>query len=200
MSAFHYCVETPTESTFSDIQALNKFTDDQFRRLLSTVITVLVEPGKSAWLVDQLEEFSQQYNLNITSLKNVNRNLLNVLKGALKQNLDARQVKEDFTLLGLNEDKASYLSEQWLSNQAAMWRCTLDQTLSVNRLVDMDWKFGVTAASSELSKVANTFLQLKLVIDKGHGMEDVYMELTLPQFYSFLHEMEKARSVIDHLS
>ncbi|WAR26315.1 COMD7-like protein [Mya arenaria] len=58
----------------------------------------------------------------------------------------------------------------------------------------------VTAASSELDKVGNTFLQLKLVINTGNGVTNSYMELTLPQFYSFLHEMEKAKASLEYLS
>ncbi|XP_077862236.1 COMM domain-containing protein 7-like [Saccoglossus kowalevskii] len=70
----------------------------------------------------------------------------------------------------------------------------------INQLVDMEWKFGVTAANSEINKVGNTFLQLKLVVNKGNRTENVYMELTLPQFYSFLHEMEKAKSSLEYFS
>ena len=35
--------------------------------------------------------------------------------------------------------------------------------------------FSVTASSSEVDKVGNTFLQLKLVINKGGKMENVFM-------------------------
>jgi len=31
---------------------------------------------------------------------------------------------------------------QWQANQTAIWRGAIDQTLMVNRLIDMDWKFG----------------------------------------------------------
>nr|ACI68902.1 COMM domain-containing protein 7 [Salmo salar] len=65
---------------------------------------------------------------------------------------------------------------------------------------DMEWKFGVTVGTSELQKVGNTFLQLKLVIRKGNSTENVYMELTLPQFYNFLHEMERAKASMDCFS
>lgn len=71
----------------------------------------------------------------------------------------------------------------------------------------MEWNFGVTAASSELEAVGGTYLQLKLVIDKGAGEEgsssreeNVLMELTLPQFYEFLASMEKAKTYVDFLS
>ena len=71
----------------------------------------------------------------------------------------------------------------------------------INQLVDMEWKFGVTAANSDLKSVGNSFLQLKLVINKGSDeTEDVFMELSLPQFYSFLHEMEKAKASLEFLT
>ncbi len=47
----------------------------------------------------------------------------------------------------------------------------------------MEWRFGVTASSSDLDQVGSTFLQLKLVLDKGGLRENVFVELTLPQFY-----------------
>ncbi|XP_037591890.1 COMM domain-containing protein 7-like, partial [Cebus imitator] len=41
------------------------------------------------------------------------------------------------------------------------------------------------------------FNQLKLVVKKGNQTENVYIELTLPQFYSFLHEMERVRTSME---
>ncbi|XP_060044574.1 COMM domain-containing protein 7 isoform X6 [Erinaceus europaeus] len=58
----------------------------------------------------------------------------------------------------------------------------------------------VTSGSSELEKVGSIFLQLKLVIKKGNQTKNLYIELTLPQFYSFLHEMERVRASMECLS
>jgi len=63
----------------------------------------------------------------------------------------------------------------------------------------MEWKFGVTASSSELSHLGQCFLQLKLVLNKGGKKENVLMELTLPQFYKFLAQMEAAKRQCDSL-
>lgn len=76
----------------------------------------------------------------------------------------------------------------------------LAELVTVNQLVDLEWKFGVTSSSSEMWRVGNTFLQLKLIINKAGQHQDVYMELTLPQFYDFLHEMEKVRNHLEYLS
>ena len=65
----------------------------------------------------------------------------------------------------------------------------------------MEWKFGVTAASNQVAQVGATFLHLKLVIDRGNGRhEDVFMEMSLPQFFQFMADMEKAKTHLDFLS
>ncbi|MEQ2297399.1 COMM domain-containing protein 7, partial [Ameca splendens] len=98
---------------------------------------------------------------------------------------------------GLNEEKAAHFSLQWGEHYAALSRLAVGQTLMVNQLVDMEWKFGVTVGTSEIQKVGNIFLQLKLVVRKGNSTENVFMELTLPQFYNFLHEMERAKASME---
>ncbi|KAK3101610.1 hypothetical protein FSP39_004835 [Pinctada imbricata] len=150
--------------------------------------------------MEQLQEFAEQNGVNATALKNVFKSLLSIPSSALRKSLTANQLKEDLTNLGLAEDKAEYFCQQWNNSLAALSRSALGQTLMVNQLTDMEWKFGVTAASSEMDKVGNTFLQLKLVINTGNGTKNTYMELTLPQFYSFLHEMEKAKASLELLS
>uniref|UniRef100_A0A673K8M6 COMM domain-containing protein 7-like n=1 Tax=Sinocyclocheilus rhinocerous TaxID=307959 RepID=A0A673K8M6_9TELE len=90
--------------------------------------------------------------------------------------------------------------ENTIIHYPVLSRLAVGQTLMVNQLVDMEWKFGVTVGTSELQKTGNIFLQLKLVIRKGNKTENVYMELTLPQFYNFLHEMERAKASMDCFS
>ena len=105
-----------------------------------------------------------------------------------------------FSSTGLSAENSPHVSERWKANLVALSRSVVGQTFMVNQLVDMEWKFGVTAGSSDLKVVGQTFLQLKMVVDRGGTQEDVFMELTLPQFYSFLHEMEKAKSTLEYFS
>lgn len=66
------------------------------------------------------------------------------------------------------------------------------------KVVDVDWKFGVTAASSEKNQVGKTFLQMKITVDSGNGLKNIHMEMSLPQFYAFLHELEKAATSLQY--
>ena len=200
MVSYRFTSDTPPDSLISNIQSSNRFSDDQFKELISICLSFRLEPGQSSRFMSQTDEFAQENGVGLSALKSIIKSLLTVLNGSLKNNLSQNQFKEDLTNLGLSEPKSEIYSDQYGTNLVGLSREALGQTLMVNQLVDMDWKFGVTAASSEVNKVGNTFLQLKLVINKGNKTEDVFMELSLPQFYSFLHDMEKANTSLEYFS
>lgn len=45
----------------------------------------------------------------------------------------------------------------------------------ISQLVDLEWKFGVTASTNQIDKFGNVFLQLKLVLNKGGNLETSFM-------------------------
>lgn len=66
----------------------------------------------------------------------------------------------------------------------------------MSTLESFEWKFGVTASSEELKDVGSSFVQLKLQLRTGSESETVYLELTLPQFYKMLHELQRAQACL----
>jgi len=65
----------------------------------------------------------------------------------------------------------------------------------------MSWTFGVSVATDEVAPVGETYLQLRLVLATGGGGRDnVYMELTLPQFYELLAQLQRAKTILDFLA
>ncbi|XP_051887607.1 COMM domain-containing protein 7 isoform X1 [Pristis pectinata] len=197
MHKLHFSGESMSEALSSDIQTLNKLSNQQFSALTEIIFRFVTEPTESVRLLSELSEFASQNGMSSGPLKNIVKSVLLIPNGALKRNLTAEHVKADFITLGLSEEKAGCFADQWKLHSAVLSRLALGQTMTVNQLVDMEWKFGVTAGSSELQKVGSIFLQLKLVIKKGNKSEIIYMELTLPQFYNFLHEMEQAKTSLE---
>ncbi|XP_062396862.1 COMM domain-containing protein 7 [Sardina pilchardus] len=188
------------EAVTTDFQNLNKFSEQQFASLTEILYQFLLEPKETDKFLAQLNEFAGENGMSAGPLRSLIKSVLLLPHGALKKNLTAEQVKEDLLNLGVNEDKAVHFSNQWKVHSAVLSRVAVGQTLMVNQLVDMEWKFGVTVGTSEIQKTGNIFLQLKLIIRKGNSTENVYMELTLPQFYNFLHEMERAKAALDCFS
>ncbi|NWX52757.1 COMD7 protein, partial [Steatornis caripensis] len=174
----------------------------QFSALTEVLFRFLTEPKEVERFLTQLSDFATMNKISLGPLKNIVKSILLVPNGALKRNLSSEQVRADFIALGrrLSELIACLLLLQWKVNSPTLTRLAVGQTLMINQLIDMEWKFGVTAGSSELEKVGTIFLQLKLVIKKGSQTENVYIELTLPQFYSFLHEMERVKTSLESFS
>ncbi|XP_041860659.1 COMM domain-containing protein 7 isoform X2 [Melanotaenia boesemani] len=195
----HFVKDGLPDSVSTDFQNLNKF-NDQFFRLIEILFQFLLEPKESERFMQQLTDFAGEHGMSAGPLKNLMKSVLLLPQGALKKNLTSEQIREDLVTLGLNEEKAAHFSQQWGEHYAVLSRLALGRTLMVNQLVDMEWKFGVTVGTSEIQKAGNIFLQLKLVVRKGTSTENIYMELTLPQFYNFLHEMERAKASMEGFS
>ncbi|XP_062522679.1 COMM domain-containing protein 7-like [Corticium candelabrum] len=198
--ALHFTAESVDDQMYTDFGNLSRLSYEPFAQLTAIVFGFLTEPHQSARLLSQLETFASELGVNPGALRNILQSLLTFFKAALKKNLSPTFVKEDLEQLGLAAEKATHIGSEWKSHLMALSRATLGQTLTVNRLVDMDWRFGVTAASSDVKKAGTTFLQVKFTLDRGTETEDVFMELTLQQFYQFLHEMEKAKTSLDFMS
>lgn len=191
--------EVVDEALYADFRLMNGLNEEQLEEFLGLVLRFLAGQT-AAEFMEAVAAFAAAHSASPNALKNPLRGALLFFKGALKSNLTPAYVKEDLIELGLAEDKAEKAEQLWKRHYLDLSRAASEQTLMVNELVDMDWRFGVTSSTSEMFRVGSTFLQLKLVLNKGVTKENVSMELSLPQFYQFLHEMEKAKASLDFFS
>uniref|UniRef100_A0A672HRQ4 COMM domain containing 7 n=1 Tax=Salarias fasciatus TaxID=181472 RepID=A0A672HRQ4_SALFA len=153
----HFNRDVLPDSVSSDFSKLNKFSEQQFQRLIEILFQFLLEPKEAERFMQQLSEFAAEQGLSAGPLKSLMKSVLLLPQGAVKKNLTSEQIRDDLLTL-------------------------------------------VTVGTSEVQKAGNIFLQLKLVVRRGSSTENVYMELTLPQFYNFLHEMERAKASMECFS
>lgn len=113
--------------------------------------------------------------------------------------LSDAEVKADLEAMGFGGESVTQMMSVWSAGRLDAGSAALAHTLRVNPLVDMQWRFGVTAANSEIRHLGATFLQMLLTLDLGNSQQKVHLELTLPQFYEFLAQMEKAKAMCDFL-
>ncbi|XP_034861921.1 COMM domain-containing protein 7 isoform X1 [Mirounga leonina] len=171
-----HCTQDPVpEAVGGDMQQLNQLGAQQFSALTEVLFHFLTEPKEVERFLAQLSEFATTNQISLGPLRSIVKSLLLVPNGALKKSLTADQVRADFITLGLSEEKATYFSEKWKQSAPTLARWAIGQTLMINQLIDMEWKFGVTSGSSELEKVGSIFLQLKLVVKKGNQTENLYI-------------------------
>lgn len=122
--------------------------------------------------------------------------LIAVVRGVLKNNLSDAELRGDLEELGLSKERAAAVAQVVAESRPQLVAAAVEQMLSVNQLLDIDWRFGVTASSSEMDRVGSTFLQMKIA---RQDRPVANVELSLEQFYHFLGEMEKAEATLKQL-
>lgn len=118
---------------------------------------------------------------------------------ATREFFSADEVRNSCLYSGLDETRVAAIVNTWKERRSILAQSLLARTVSNAKLVDMDWSFGVTSATDDCDQIGKTYLRLKLTLDTGsaEGNKDVFMELTLDQFYQFLASMEKCKSFIE---
>ncbi|KAF4795833.1 COMM domain-containing protein 7 [Turdus rufiventris] len=151
MGLLNFTREPLPEAVSADMNNLNQLSAQQFSALTEVLFRFLTEPKEVERFMTQLSDFATMNKISLGPLKNIVKSILLVPNGALKRNLSSEQVRADFIALGLSEEKASYFAEQWKVNSPTLTRLAVGQTLMINQLIDMEWKFGAPAAQ-ELEK------------------------------------------------
>jgi len=182
------------------MQNLNKLKPTFLEEYVRLVLEFLQAP-KTFDVVGELERAGKKHGVTSSSfIKETLRGSLILFRGMIKHSMTSAQIRVDLKTLGIEEKCAELIASRWKKNIGYIKASTVASALQVHQLVDMEWKFGVTASTNELGHVGTTFLQLKLKIAKGDEIENVHLELTLPQFYKLLGQLEKVKSLMDLMS
>ena len=113
--------------------------------------------------------------------------LLKNLTGCLKLAMDPSKIGKYFHLnLGLDEAKSNLVKSLWEKHWTSIKETQSGHSLMISQLVDIEWKFGVTASSSHIDKVGNAFLQLKVVYDKGGKLESKFMGILVKLYHFYI--------------
>lgn len=166
MVSFRFTKEQVPSELIQNIQAINTLSEEQLSELISILLGFLTRENNED-LMESVRVFAENQGANPNALKNVVTSLLYFFKGSIRSNLTPGMLSEDLLNFGIKEERASVISTIWKEKFVSLSKTVIGSTLMVNQLVDMDWKFGITAANSDTGKVGTSYLQLKLVLDKG---------------------------------
>lgn len=100
----------------------------------------------------------------------------------MKEGVSKDQLGENCLTLGLSEVSTASVIDSWCKHGKSIATTLVSRTVAANQLIDLDWTFGVTAASDDMDQVGKTFIQLKLTVnDGGDSKKFIFMELSLEQ-------------------
>ena len=68
------------------------------------------------------------------------------------------------------------------------------------QIVNFDYKFSITTADSMIQSNGKCVVNVKMdLLGEDNNRQSVYIELSLPQFYQFFHELKRAYSLMNSL-
>jgi hypothetical protein len=125
----------------ADVQNLNAFSAKQLEAFVGLAVSFLTQAGGSD-AHEQLAAFTAEHRVNRKAVDSCLRALLYFFAAALKESRSQAQVRQDLAKLGMDEERAALVASVFEKNMASMSASLIGRTLSVNELVDMEWKFG----------------------------------------------------------
>lgn len=114
---------------------------------------------------------------------------------------------------------ANAICTAWDTTGPRLGQVLADRMVQAGSLLDAEWRFGVTVSTDDVARVGSTFLQMKLTVSGGNeggagagagaqerggagqasGVRVEHLEMTVPQFYDLLAQLEKAQSYASYL-
>ena len=123
-------------------------------------------------------------------------------RGAAERGLKPDELEASLRRCGLGASAAA-AAHSWATLGRGVHRALLASAVPIERLVDFEWCFGVTASSSELESIGATYVQLRLLLAADATASAparrryAHVELSLKQFYDLLLDLERARAQLD---
>ena len=188
----------------SDLEIINsikQLNNQEFQALAEASVLFVNDTNKLERLNTLNKSLAQ-----VENAREIAKFLIKAFSLAVRQNVLDQTKLEKFLLsnfgFDVDEEKSNIIKSLWQKHAESLKESAEEsnKSLMISQLVDMEWKFGVTSSTSSINMFGGAFLQLKLVYNKGNKLESKFLEMDLPQFYSFLHEMNKAKSQMDYLS
>lgn len=200
MDSFNFSKEQPPDEVISVMQKTNKLSSEQYETLLDIVFSVLGDTSNANTVDEKLDDFASSNGIKVTPLKHMSKVLLIVGNAMMQKNLSVIQIESDLLGMSVSDTHAQKFCQKWKVSAGKMQTKLLVSSIKGKKLVEFDWKFGVTASSSELRKVGTCFIQMKFSVEGADRKRQDYMtEMSLPQFYDFMHDVEKAKINLESL-
>ncbi|XP_015279872.1 PREDICTED: COMM domain-containing protein 4 [Gekko japonicus] len=124
-----------------------------------------------------------------------------ILSSAAKHNVDSESLSSELQQLGLPKEHATGLCRSYEEKQSALQDSLRGCSLRLNRLDSVSWRVDYTLSSSELRRVNEPVVHLKLNtqnVDKG-ALEPVVMMLSAEKFRVLLAELRQAHALLKTL-
>lgn len=181
------------------ISVLNNLTNDQMTQYSQIAIEFILGTAthNTTESKTKLATFIADNNLK-RSYETAFYNLVNIIIGHVQHNNPTDLLDTSLQATSLQEEYIKIVLQFYQRNSNTIQGVLSENVFKLSTLLNIEWRFGVTTSSSSLSQIGTCFLQLKLATMKNGIPDTTIVEMTLPQFYSFLAVLQKSAAEVGH--
>ncbi|KAL0248078.1 hypothetical protein GEMRC1_003315 [Eukaryota sp. GEM-RC1] len=161
----------------------------------SIVFQVYFSPSKE--VVDQLSSFAHNNGLSLVDLRKLLAFCLDFIRLSYQSSPSVASVRADLSSFNMPSESVSIFLELYTQNRHKAMNSFLEKSIHTSTLIDMDWRFGVSAVENNVP-VGSGFVQMSLKLqDQDGSQNNVVFELSISDFYMFLSKMQRVKVTID---
>ena len=135
-----------------DLSNLQSLSPEQLEGLMELVISFLID-AKGSGFQEKLGVYAETHGMGGAALKTIVRASLLFLQRGVRAGWVTEQVTEACAGMGLSPEVAEVISRCWAQQSSNLTSSLLSKIVSANQLMDVDWSFGVTAATDDSDQV-----------------------------------------------
>lgn len=176
------------------ITAINLLDDSRFEQFLRRIISKMKLQDSEIFNEEEVEKLLKIFHVEKDDLVLSIKTLVYIFKRLLKFILMPINLKNDFQLLGLNNEKADIIVKLW-STETKTILDVLGSKEKPNDSLDFTWRLNAELSSEycKKSKVPKAYLSL------SKEKKDTEIELTHSELYSMFLQFEAIQNELDNL-
>ncbi|XP_068694296.1 COMM domain-containing protein 10-like [Montipora foliosa] len=183
------------------VQLINSLDKAKFPLLLSRIIQKLHLRDDRAFSEEEEEKLQIALGLESDDLHIVLETCAFILEQAAYHNAKPQVLEQQLQNIELADEKIQALVELWTSNGKPVVEKLKQRSLAPKQLQAVNWRLNLQMAQSNMAKMKlpNALFELRVSSGSQGVKDNIYLEFTHEELYSFYNQLETIQSQLDSL-
>ena len=181
------------------VTLINGLDSSRFPLLLSRIIGKLTLKGEKLFSEDEQTKLCSAFNVDNNSLQSILDTSVFILEQAAYHTAKPAIFTQQLKNIQLSDDKVEMFVNVWTTHGKSITEELKQRSLTPKQLDSVKWKLNLQIAESSKSKVKTPSAVVELGLKGSKESENICLEFTHDELYSFYDQLEKIKSQLDAL-
>ncbi|CAB4028584.1 Hypothetical predicted protein [Paramuricea clavata] len=181
------------------VTLINELDSSRFPLLLSRIIGKLTIKGEKLFSEDEQAKLCSAFSVDSNNLQSILDTSVFILEQAAYHTAKPAILTQQLKNIQLLDDKAKMFVNVWTTHGKSVTEELKQRSLTPMQLDSVKWKLNLQMAESSKSNLKTPSAVVELGLKGSKESENVCLEFTHEELYSFYDQLEKIKSQLDAL-